>query len=133
MHLEDHAQLQMILQVAADAGQVMQQRDAPVLQQIGRADAGALQDGGRADGAGGEQGFDARRDAVGRAIEAELDAARLLAPHDQLVDQRAGDDLQVGPVQHRPQHGLRRIPAHALLLVHLEVADAEIVAAVVVA
>jgi hypothetical protein len=80
MHLEDHAQLQMILQVAADAGQVMQQRDAPVLQQIGRADAGALQDARRADGAGGEQGFDARRDAVGRAIEAELDAARPPCP-----------------------------------------------------
>jgi hypothetical protein len=136
MHLEDHAQLQVVLQVAADAGQLVHQRHAAdSAAALGGTDAGTLQDGRRADGAGREQGLDARRERGRRLVaEAELDAARLAALHGQRVDQRAGHHLQVAagaiPGAAWPSS---RIPAHALLLVHLEMADAEVVAAVVVA
>ena len=51
---EDRADLQMVLEVLADAGEVAADGDAVRLQQRRRADAGELQDLRRADRAGGE-------------------------------------------------------------------------------
>ena len=52
--LEDHPQLQMVLQVLADAGQRMHDGDAVLGKQRGIADAGQLQQMRRVDRAGGE-------------------------------------------------------------------------------
>ncbi len=132
LHLEDHAQLQVVLQIAADAGQFVHQGHAGRLQQVGRAHARALQDRRRTDGPGGEQGLGAGAHPVAHAPVQELDAAGGAALEQHTVDQGVREDGEVGPVAHRPQERAGRIPAQALLLVHLEATDAEVVAAVVV-
>jgi hypothetical protein len=71
----DHAQLQMVLQVFADAGQVGQRRDAELVQARGRADAGQLQQLRRTDRACRQQGFAPCRRRELAAAAGELDAA----------------------------------------------------------
>ena len=46
------------------------------------------------------------------------------------LDERAGADRQIRPLQHRPQERLGRAPAHAAPLIHLKIGVAEIVAAI---
>ena len=66
--LVDQAQLQVILQVATDAGQLVQHVDTQGLEHAGRADAGALQDAGRTDGARAQDDFLARPPCNGLAL-----------------------------------------------------------------
>ncbi|MNS75696.1 hypothetical protein D3C72_1092230 [compost metagenome] len=86
---------QMILQVGADAGQVVHQIDVQAAQQVGRADAGALQDLRRGDGAATQQHFAARGGALRLVVVQPLHAHGALAREQDAVGQRVGDDGQV--------------------------------------
>src|SRR5579872_1899083 len=124
--LEDRALLQMILQVASDTGLVEHRRNAVLAKPIGRADARALQDHGGGDGAGRQHDLapGARLEKAAVLAEAHADTARAL--EHQSVDQDFGQKPQVRSIEHRLQEGARRRPAHAALLVHVEIANAEI-------
>ena len=128
--LEDQAHLQVVLEVAADAREFVHQRDAEILEQAARADAGELQELGRADGAARQDDLAPRRHIGRPALAAELDA-ECAAPVE--ADARrlgVGEDGQVRPTHDRAQEGFRCVPAHAALLVDVEVAAALVVAAV---
>ncbi|MDT4840303.1 hypothetical protein FQZ97_741200 [compost metagenome] len=135
LHLEHRADLQVVLQVGAHAGQVVLHRYAQRLQQRGRAHARELQDLRRADAARAEHHLfraghlhrlapaqqlhaGAAQSAVGLALQREPLHLRL-RPH-----------REVGPLPRRAQKGFRGVPAPAGLLVHLEIAHAFVVAGV---
>ncbi len=137
--LEHRANLQMVLQVAADAGQVGDHRNAMRLRQRRRPDAGKLQDLRRPDGAAAQHHLlRGMRDDHLVAVP-HLDAGAALAAiglllHDQLGDVCVDPHLEVGSaVANRPQEGLGRVPAPAVLLVDLEVAHTFVAAAVEIA
>src|SRR5262249_28326137 len=71
--LEDHADLEVVLQVAADAGHLVQHRDAMLLQELAGADAGKLQQLRRVEGAAREDDLALGAGAAERATLAELD------------------------------------------------------------
>src|SRR5690606_4712295 len=152
--LVDAANLEMVVQVLADARQVVHDGDATLGEQRARADARQLQQLRRADRSGRKHDLAARRDALRLAgrraaaragaplaadeprlgAEAHVDGAR--TPHavalldDDALDERVRRDGQVRPRERRAQEGLRRAPAHAAALVHLKVRRAGIVAAI---
>ena len=103
--LVDHAQLQMILQVGADARPVEHDRDAVLLQLLRRADAGQQHDLRRADRAGGENDFAAaaRRARLRRPAPAHAGGAPAVE-HD-AFDQAAGLEPQVGALERRLEEG----------------------------
>src|SRR5262249_1802912 len=74
--------------------------------------------------------FGARRDTSLPACAHDLDADASIAVEDQAC--RAGllENGQVGAASHRVQEGVSSIPAHAALLVDLEISATEVVAAV---
>ncbi len=136
VHLEDRADLQVVLQVAAHPRQVVRHGDAVRLQQLSRADARELQQLRRIDGtraqdhvAGGMRGDHLAavphlhaRAAAGAVRQALQQKPRGL---------RAGPHLEIGPaVAGGPQEGLGGVPAPAVLLVDLEIAHALVGAAV---
>ncbi len=92
-------EFQMILQVGADARQVMHHRDVQVAQQGRRADAGALQQLRRGDRAAAHQYFAAGvgGDRVVAVAHQVGDADGALAAEQDAVAQGVGDDGQVGP------------------------------------
>ena len=75
----DRVEIEMILQVAADAGQIVDHGDAGLFERVGGADAGQLQQPRRADGAAADDhlALGAQRlDAVpGRCLDADGAAA----------------------------------------------------------
>ena len=93
----DDEQIEMILQVGADAGQVVHRRDADRFQMIGRADARLQQQLRRADGAGRDDhlalGAQDRRLAAGLSTISTPTARPLL--DDDAGHQRTGPDGQV--------------------------------------
>src|SRR5665213_234701 len=130
LNLVDRADLQMILQILADARQLMRDADAERLQQLARADARYLHELRRADRARGQDHL-ARRLGIARdTVLHELDADRVLALEPDAARLSMRDDREVGPVQHGPQEGARRIPAHATTLIDVKIAAAFVVAAV---
>ena len=130
-HLVDAADLQVVVQVLPDAGQVAEHVDAALLQQGAGADARQLQDLRRADGAGGQDHLAPRRQPLaGQQLDpgcARAGAVRFDrdAPH-----LRVGPHGQVRPLPDRAQERLDAAPAPAAALVHLEVGVAEVVAPV---
>ncbi len=126
----DRALLQMVLQIAPDAGAIEHGLDAERRQPVGRPDAGAMQHLDRSDRACRQDHF-----AFGAGLDrlAALDkthADRAAVFDDQPVDQHVLFQPQVLPVQHRFKKTARRRPAPAALLVDVEIADALIVAGV---
>ena len=118
---EDGAQLQMVLQVLADAGQRVHDLAAEAGEDIRAADARQLQKLRRADRAGGEDDLAARaRLKTSPALRvAQADGA---APfEDQPLGLRAGDEAQVGPVEDGLEEAARRAPAPAAALIDLEI------------
>jgi hypothetical protein len=110
--------------------------DAQLAAAVRRADAGQLQHLRRADGTGAQH-----HAAGGRATSMGAPPPARAAPHPHRTrsrprvrqharEVRAGPHLQVGAAHHRPQEGLRRVPADAAALVDVEVAHALVVAAV---
>ncbi len=133
--LVDRADLQMVVQVRADARRIGDDVDAVSAQQLGRADARELQNLRRADRASREQHLAPRAQRVrARACEARDDARRTLAAvarfDEHALDERARAHGEIRTLQHRPQERLRRAPPHAAALIHLKVRVAEIVAAI---
>ena len=120
----------MILQVATDAIELMDQVDAQALEQGGRADAGALENAGRADGAGAEDDFPARSEGAGLALPARGDLAGPAVLQEHAVDIDSRQHRQVRPLGDRSEKCLGGVPAHAGLLVDLEIAAAFVVALV---
>src|SRR5690242_509442 len=129
-NLVDRALLQMVLQVAADALQVMRNVDAVLLQPITWPDAGAMQDCDRTDRAGGENDLAAGTRLDHLVSFTETHADRALAREDQSIDQHVGLEPHVGPVQRRLEKAARRRPAPAAPLIDMEEADAFVVSSV---
>ena len=92
----------MVLQVGADAGRVLHNRDAVALQERARPDPAELQDVRRADRAGGQDhlGRGARFDDA--AVQAETHAARAALIQQDALDLRAGHNPQIGTLDDRP-------------------------------
>ena len=122
----------MVVQMAAHAGQVVQQRDAVLLQVRARADAAGHQDLRGLKGAGAQQHLAAHLQTVAAAVAHVLDAAGAAAIEHDAGDLGASDHLQVGPAQRRRQIGLGGaasftvavrglVPAHAVLRGAVEV------------
>ena len=120
----------MVLQIAADARQLMAHRDAQALQHVARPDAGELQELRRADGAGGEDDLGPRGRGFRPVAPAEGDAGAAAAVEQKGLGLRAGEHGKVRPASRRPQEGLGGGPADATPLGHLEVAAALVVAAI---
>ena len=132
LDLVDQAQLQMVLQVAADARQLVARRRCPSrCSSVARPDAGELQELRRADGAGGQHDLAARGRGV-RPVAAGGTRRRRSA------GRRTAACSACAPVSTvrfgRPRAGRRKAlargPADAAPLVDLEIAAALVVAAV---
>ena len=124
--------LQVVLQVLADPGQIVGDRDPGRAQHRARADARELQDLGRADRTG-RQDHLAR--GHGRPVFVALevgDADRPLAVEDHSFSERAGDHGQVDAAPRRLQVGVRRRGADPVPDRHVHGAEALLLVAVVV-
>ena len=115
-HLEHRPDLQVILQVGADARELVHQADAVLAQQRRRPDARELQDLRRADAPAARitsrAALTATRSAPRRTDTPLCSAApsRIALEH-QALCLSAGPDVEVGASAHRPQEGLGRVPA----------------------
>ena len=90
MHLVDHAQLQMVLKVLAQAGDLDLRRDSGGAQRIAPADAGMFKDLHRADRARRKHGLAGGADLFALALMVEDDAAHLAVLDHQPLDLGAG-------------------------------------------
>src|SRR5262249_13365922 len=126
----DEPQLQVILQVLADAGLVEHDGNAELPELVRGADAGEFEDLHRANRAGRENDFAADARGSPRAVLAPVygDGTPFLKldPLDQAVELEA----QVGALEHRREAGARPRPAPPALLVDVENAAALVVAGV---
>ena len=103
---------EMVLQILADPGQRVGDRDADPAEMVGVADPGQLQQMRRADRAAGEDHLARRIGPLDLRGARELDADRALAVEQHAMDQGAGDDFEVGALHRRAQIGARRaLPA----------------------
>src|SRR5690606_38216528 len=114
----------------ADAGELVHDGNPVLLQERTGADAGKLEELGGADRPGGEDHLAPRRDRGGLAFMRELDPGRAPSVELQAARLRVREDPEVGAAHHRAQERLRRVPPYPAPLVHLEVADALVVAAI---
>jgi hypothetical protein len=130
-HPMRHADDVMVVEVGADAGQVVQHRHADRLQMRRRADAGNLQQMRRVDRAAAEDHLARRGElAVGAAL-AERDAGAAFAVEQQLGRDRVGLDLEIAAPARLAQKGLRGRAAPAAAPRHLRIGDAFLLLAVV--
>ena len=132
----DRANLQMVLQIGADARQVMHHRNAFGMQYIGRANARQLQQLGRVDGPGADNHFFGGSDVLHAVARPHIHAG---AAHraiglffgDQAHGLRHGPHLKIGAaIALGAQKGFGGVPAQAVFLVDLKVAHAFVVARV---
>src|SRR5262249_3139102 len=128
--LIDEPQLQMILQVFADAGLVEHDANAELPELAGDADAGEFEDLHRADRAGRENNFAADARGSPRPVLAPVHADRTRSLKLDPLDQAVELEAQVGALAHRLEKGARRRPAPPALLVDVEDAAALVVAGV---
>ena len=137
LHLEDGADLQMVLQVFSHPGQGVFQGDPLGLQHLAPPDAGQLEKLRRTDRARRKNHLAAHRGRGIGAIEPELHAGDLFLAvdrrHGQLLGLGVGRHRQVLAMGDRLQETFRGIPAHPPALVDLEIANAFVVAAVEIA
>ncbi|MCY1230310.1 hypothetical protein D9M72_427190 [compost metagenome] len=120
----------MVLQVLAHARQGVAYVDAECAQPFRLADAGQLQQLRCIDRAGGEDDFMPHRRGMRLPAADVLHASAAPSVESERADLRAGDDGQVRALRRAAQEGLGGVPADAAALVHLKVADAEVVALV---
>ena len=129
-HLVGAADLQVVLQVLADARELVRHLDAERLQHRARPDARELQDLRRADGAGRQDHLARRLERAPLPVLAHDQPRHALAVEHQPLDHGVRLDRQIAPVQHGAQEALGGVPADARLLVDVEVAAALVVAAI---
>ncbi len=127
---EDGAQLQMVLQVLADAGQRVQDLAAEAGEDFRAPDPRQLQELRRADRAGGQHDFAARAGLEASPALRVAQAHRAPPLEDQPLGLRAHDEAQVGPFEDGLEEAARRAPAPAAALIDLEVPGALVVAAI---
>ena len=124
----------MVLQVPADAGQIVDDPDAVLLQMPGRADAGEHQELRRVDRPAAQDDFAAGAGGAQRIALAVFDAARAPAVQQQPGRQRVLRHGQVGapcrPFQGRFQIGVRGAPAPAAMDRHVHRPEAFLAIAV---
>ena len=130
VYAEDHAQLQMILQVPADGREVLRDGDSVGGQRLGVADPRKLQQMRRVHRPGGQDHLPSGRDAPHDAFVLDLDAGDAPAIDEETAHMRLRPQRQVRSRQGGLQEGARRRPAPPAMLVDLEIAAAFIVAAV---
>src|SRR5262252_5920524 len=95
-----------------------------------RADPGNLHQLRRRDGSASEKNFDACRDTARLAGTHDFDGDTSIAVEDETCGRSVGEKRQVGTAPNRMQECVRRIPAHAALLVDLEISATEVVATI---
>ena len=98
----------MILQMGADIGVVAGDRDAMLLQQLGRSDAGELQELHRIDGAARHDHLAPRRRRAGGAALSIFNTADTRAVEQEPGHMGMGLDPHIGPLHGRAQEGARR-------------------------
>src|SRR5580658_2070769 len=137
-NLVHRADLQVILKIRPDAGRIDHDLDAVPAQKIRRSDAGELQDLRRSDAAGAQNYFarSARTKHFATVPHLNPGAARALRSRleQKTRDLSLGPHLKIGAAfAARAQERFGCVPAPAVLLIHLEVGHALVVAAVEVA
>ena len=123
---------EMVGQIGPDAGQIVADCDADLLQVRCRSDAGNLQQLRGVVGAPAQHDLPVRAEFLVLAVLLVGDTDACFAVEDQRAGGGAGDDLQIGIVAHRTQIGLRRGTAEPAAPGHLRIADAFLQSAVVV-
>ncbi|GJC98195.1 hypothetical protein ColKHC_07021 [Colletotrichum higginsianum] len=99
--------LRVVLQVLADAGEVVDDGDAEVVELLLGADAGQQHEARGVDGAGREDGLGAGGDgALGAVLEGEVDAGDGVAADVELGDPGVGEDGQVRALLVAAQEGV---------------------------
>jgi len=114
-------QLQMVLQVLADAQQVMHTDNAHGVEAVEIADARKFEDLGRADASCRHDNFACSSRFDQLAILAIGDPASSLPFEQDFLDVNAGHERQVGAVQDGLQEAACSAPAPAAPVVHLEI------------
>src|SRR5262245_7641459 len=122
----------MVLQVLADALELMADLDAERREQVAGADPRQLQDLRGADGACREDHLAGGIHRSHRSLLAQRQAGDTRTIEEEALNQSARLDLEVLPVRNGVQEAPRRIPAHARALVHVEIAAALVVAPVAI-
>lgn len=120
----------MILEIATDPGQLVDDPGAEPLQQVPRADPGALQQARRTDRAGAQDDLAARLEALLAALPTDRQGPGAAVLEEHSLDFGMGQNRQVGALGDAAQEAFRGIPAHPAALVDLEVAAAFVVATV---
>ncbi len=114
----DHQHVRVVLQVAADAGQLVHRVDTVAFQFLRIADPGQLQQLRRVDGAAGQDHL-AGLDGVHAALVLHLHTGGAFAVEADPVHQGPGHHRQVVPFHGRVQIAAGHAPAFAVLLVDL--------------
>ncbi len=115
----DDVDVEMVLQIAADARQIGDDGQAESAQIVGRADPRQKQELWRVDRAGGDNDFTLGSGDRRRVADGVFDADRAIFLEDDAQRQSAGHDRQIGPPHRRPQIGARRAHSPPVLLRHL--------------
>src|SRR5258705_4846222 len=113
----------MILEVLADARELVDHADAVLLQFVRRADAGKQQELRRTESAPAEDHLAARFRGLIAPLPVIAHTRRALAVEDNPGCRRAGDDGQIRPVHHRMQIGGRGRATFAILVAAPELGD----------
>ena len=124
--------LEMVLQVGADAGPVGDDRDAVLAQVRRRADARQHEERRRVDRGCGEHDLGVRPDPADRPAALIFDADRPAALHDDAAHMGPRPQLQVAALQRRLEIGVGGGPAAALPHRHLHCAKTFLALAVIV-
>ena len=115
-----HVDLQVVLQIRANARQVVDDAEPVRPQMVGRADAREHQELGRAKGAGGKDHLAFGPDNLRRGPRRDTDADGVATLQDQAENQRTGTDREVGPCPRGVEVGVRRVRAHTAIGVAVE-------------
>ena len=127
-----HVDLEVVLQVGADARAVGDDLDAVLAKLLRRPDAGEHQKLRRVDRRRGDDDLLARAHRLDAAPAAELNADRAAAVEEDPLGARAGSERHVRALQRRAEIGVRGRPAPALPHRHLHRPKALLLRAVVV-
>ena len=98
----------MILQILADSGQMLHNRNSQIAKVLAISDAGALQDHRRCDRPRAKNHFLACSNGHFTAVAREAYTGRTAAVEQHLVRQDIGDDAQIRPLPRRLEEGARR-------------------------